>query len=235
MPPTNLLRGKRPLGTIAYIATASVPEPFLWSFSQLVAGCAEYVSPPGYYVHVDHGVGSAQIMARNELVKKMQGNWLLQIDSDHVFDPDLVLRMLTLFESQNLPVLMGLYHFKEPPHNPVIYQYAPDGNYKAVLDWGQRDQVKLMPVGAAGAGCLMVRRNVFDLIKKEHNADPFSPCPPFEYDDFNFFERCRLLKIPVYCAPQIECLHLGTRGFGSEDYDPSLFKPALTLQCEVRV
>jgi len=235
MQPTNLLTGKKPLGTIAYIATASVAEPFMWSFSQLVAGCAEYVSPPGYYVHVDHGVGSAQIMARNELVKKMQGDWLLQIDSDHVFDPDLVLRMLSLFEGHHLSVLTGLYHFKEPPHNPVLYQYAPDGNYKAVLDWGHRDEVKLLPIGAAGAGCLMVRRSVFDLIRKEQDAEPFSPCPPFQYDDFNFFERCRLLKIPCYCAPHIEALHLGSRAYGSKDYDPKMFKPALTVECEVRV
>ena len=136
---------KQPIGTVAYIANSRVPEAFAWSFTQLLCCCYEYACPPGTYIHPDHSIGSGQILARNELVKKMQGDWLLQIDSDHTFDPDLLLRMLQLFEGNKLDVLCGIYHMKEPPHNPVLYQYQ-DGEYKAILNWGQRDEVKLLPI-----------------------------------------------------------------------------------------
>ncbi len=224
----------QPLGTVAYIAQPMVLEPFLWSFAQLLCASHEYACPPGFYIHPEHATGSGQIIARNELVKKMQGGWLLQIDSDHTFDPDLLLRMLTLFDGNNLDVLVGLYHMKEPPHNPVLYQYE-NGEYKGVLNWGSRKDVKLLPIDAAGAGCLLVRRSVFDRIREEFKCDPFDPMPPFKWDDFNFFERCRRLGIKCWCAPQIEAEHLAVRGYGSKDYDPRLFEPASTTMKEVRI
>lgn len=234
MQQTNLIHGRRPLGTVAYIATPFVPEAFMWSFAQLLTCCAEYVAPNGYYIHPDHATGSGQIIARNELVKKMQGDWLLQIDSDHTFEPDLLLRMLTLFENNKLDVLTGIYHYKQPPHNPVLFQYE-DGKYKAILGWDRHDEVKLLPIGAAGGGCLLVRRKVFDRIRNEQNAMPFDQCPPSLYDDFNFFERCRLLGIKCWCAPHVEALHLGIQGYGSADYDAGMFEPASSTMCEVGV
>ncbi len=227
-----MIHARQPLGTVAYISQGSVPEPFCFSFAQLIQCCGEYVAPNGYYIHPDHSTEATQIAARNQLVQKMQGGWLMQIDSDHTFDPDLVLRMLTLFENHKLDVLCGLYHYKQPPHNPVIYQYH-EGKYNAILGWGQREEVKLLPIGAAGAGCLLVRRTVFDRIKAEQGAMPFSPFAPFTTDDFSFFERCRVLDIPVHCAPQIECLHLGTTAYGAADYDSNMFEAAHTIQSDV--
>lgn len=229
-----MIVANQPLGTIAYISGNHVPEPFCFAFAQLIQCCSEYVAPPGYYIHPDHSTEPGQIAARNQLVQKMQGGWLMQLDSDHTFDPDLLLRMLTLFENHKLDVLCGRYHYKQPPHNPVLYQYN-DGKYSAILDWGLRDEVKLLPIGAAGAGCLLVRRSVFDRIKAEQNAMPFDPFPPYKYDDFSFFERCRVLGIQPYCAPQIEALHLGTTGYGGEHYDPSTFEAANTIQSNVIV
>ncbi len=229
-----MIIAKQPIGTVAYISSGMVPEPFCFSFAQLIAGCAEYLCQPGQYVHPDHSTEPGQSSARNELVKKMQGDWLLQLDSDHTFDPDLLVRMLTLFEGEKLDVLCGIYHYKQPPHNPVLYQYQ-NGKYNAILDWEHKDQIKLLPIGAAGGGCLLVRRSVFDRIKAEQGAMPFDPMPPYKTDDFSFFERCRLLGIQSYCAPQIECLHLGTTGYGSADYDPNAYEAISHNLCEARV
>ena len=225
---------KRPLGTVAYIGQPMILEPFLWSFAQLIAGSYEYVCQDGQYIHIDHATGSGQILARNELVKKMQGDWLFQIDSDETFEPDMLLRMIQLFDGNKLDVLCGLYHMKQAPHNPVLYQYQ-EGEYKAILNWGQRDEVRLLPIGAAGAGCLLVRRSVFDRMRAEFNCEPFDACPPYKWDDFNFFERCRRMGIQAYCAPLIEAEHLAIQGFGSKDYHAGLFEPASSTVCEVRV
>ncbi len=234
MPPTNMIVANQPLGTVAYISTKVVDEPFCFSLAQMVAFSAQYATPPGYYLPGDHATEGNQITCRNELVKKMQGNWLLQIDSDHKFEPDLLVRMLSLFENNHLDVLSGLYHFKQPPHNPVLFQYD-DGRYKAVLTWDRRDEVKLLPIGATGAGVLLVRRSVFDRIRKEQGEMPFNNFPPCKFDDFNFFERCRVLGIKCWCAPLIEALHMGMTAYGSGDYNSETFEPASSTLCEVGV
>lgn len=228
----DLIYGRKPIGTIGFIGKESSPIEFTRSWGHLIQFCYEYVVPPCYHLHVDDSVVSGQVGARNELVKKMQGDWLLQLDIDECFDPDLVMRMLQLFEGNKLDVLTGIYHFKSPPHNPVLFQYV-DGQYRAVTDWARRDEVRLLPIGAAGGGCLLVRRSVFDRIRAAQKAMPFDMMPPYTTDDFNFFERCRLLGIQCWCAPQIEALHLQSRGYGSKDYDPAPYEPTSRRMCEV--
>lgn len=225
---SDLIYGRRPIGTVSYIGQGVNPEPFTWAFAQLVQFCYEYVVPPGFHLHVDRSALSGQVGARNELVKKMQGDWLLQLDNDETFDPDLVMRMLQLFESQQLDVLTGIYHFKQKPYNPVLFQYV-EGQYRAMINWDNKEEVRLMPVGAAGGGCLLVRRSVFDRIRKEQGAFPFDTCPPYATDDFNFFERCRRLGIKCWCAPQIEAQHLLTMGIGGSDYDPTPYEATAKL------
>lgn len=236
MPQTNLLVGKRPVGTFAYIGTGVGFDDFYWSFIQLVAMSYEYFIQPGTYVHIDHSCISGQITARNELVLKMQGDWLLQFDSDHQFDPDIAFRLLQLFEANNLDVLVGYYGYKSPPHNPVLYRYV-DGEYKNVTSWGTPGlDVKLLPIDAAGGGCLLVRKRVFDAIKAEFKCLPFSPEAPFTTDDFSFFEKCRKLGIKSWCAPHIECKHLSINGYGLSDYDSSsLLDTGTTTMADVMV
>lgn len=228
-----MIVAKQPMGTIAYIGS-KIDEPFCYSFAQLVAACSEYVCPPGFYVHVDHSPEGNQITARNELVKKMQGQWLLQLDTDETFDPDILVRMLSLFENNHLDVLCARYHYRKPPYNPVLFQYD-DGKYKAVLGWDRKDEVKLLPIGAAGAGALLVRRSVFDRIRKEHGEGPFDVFPPYKFDDFNFFERCRVLGIQCWCAPQIEVLHLGMTAYGGNDFKTDEYEPASSKLLQVGV
>jgi GT2 family glycosyltransferase len=219
---TNLLFAKKPIGTVAYIGQPIGFEQFHWSFTQLVQFCYEYACPPGMYVHTDRSLGSGQIVARNELVAKMQGEWLLQLDTDHDFEPDLALKMLQLFEANNLDVLVGLYCYKQKPHNPVIFQYnEAKQEYNNIIGWKAGPELKLLPVHAAGAGCLLVRRRVFDrLIKEFGGAMPFSQIPgsSYLYDDFNFAEKCRKLGIKIWCAPNIEAKHLGIESKGMRDY-----------------
>ncbi len=224
--PDKLLIGKRPVGTIGYISGKMVSEEFMWSLMQMQAMSYEYFLQPGTYLHIDHSTVSGQVIARNELVAKMQGDWLLQLDSDHTFEPDLLFKMMRLFEAQNLDVLTGLYCFREPPHNPVLYQYH-DGQYKNIVDWGGDGEAQLLPIDAAGAGCLLVRRRVFDKIRAAHDCMPFCQFGKFTTDDFSFFERCRVLGIKSYCAVQVDFRHMGMSKYGIKDFDKRYAVPVI--------
>lgn len=221
-----LLGTPQPIGTVGYIGTALNFSQFTQSLAQMVGFSYETFVQPGQYLHLDSSIATSQIAGRNELVAKMQGDWLIQIDTDHDFEPDLAYRLLQAFEGERLDVLVGYYGYKQAPHNPVLYKY--DGEkYRNILAWGDRS-VNLIPIDAAGGGCLLVRASVFRRMREHFGVMPFDACPPYKTDDFNFFERCRILGIKCWCMPQVECKHLSVTGYGLDDFQSTFAQPQHT-------
>jgi GT2 family glycosyltransferase len=147
----------------------------------------------------------------------MQGDWLLMLDTDHVFEPDLCARLLKLANECEVDVITGLYQFKHGHHSPVLYRFQEP----ASCPWGDWDrEAKLFQVDGAGAGCLWVRRSVFQRLRAELGDGPFDITPPFG-EDFSFFRRLATLGIPAYCAPAVECHHLRSAPVTLADYDPT--------------
>jgi hypothetical protein len=73
-------------------------------------------------------------------------------------------------------------------------------------------------VDAAGGGCLLVRKRVFERIEDELGEEPFARTPPLG-EDMSFFKRCERLGVKVYCDARIECPHLTVRPVTLDDYD----------------
>lgn len=222
---------KRCLGTVAFVGRDVNPTEFTSCWGRMIQFLYEYYVEPGTYIHVDESSGSGQIRARNELSVKMQGDWLLQVDTDHTFDPDMALRLLNLMQGGQLDVVTGLYHFKEPPFDPVVFRYI-DGKYHPLAGWDR--SVKLLSIDAAGAGCLLVRRSVFDRLRTHYNEHPFDPIGPYNTDDFNFFERCRRIGVQSWCAVQVEARHLTRRAIGLADFDSSFCGDAIQTSAQAR-
>lgn len=214
--------GKKPIGTIAYMGgVMAVPEPFAWSWGQMVQYNAEYLCEPNECVHYCRATISIHSAARNSIVQQFKGDWLLMLDTDHVFDPDIAARMVFKMNKYHMDVLSGIYHYKSPPYAPVLYTWAEDGERMQILgDWERPDPPYFIPVAAAGAGCLMVRRSVFQCIKEELKEEPFDITPPFG-EDMSFFRRLKKLGIQAYCDPALECNHLRLHPVSSKDYNPA--------------
>jgi hypothetical protein len=207
----------RPIGTMAYLGgLPALLEPFCWAWGQMIQYNAEALCDPGEYVHLDHATVSFHSFARNSLVERFLGDWLLMLDTDHVPDPDLVVRLVTLMGQAEVPIICGVYCHRTPPNSPVLYQWnADETGLEPIGDW-DRD-AKLIQVGSAGGGALLVRRSVYQRIRDELKCMPFDILPPFG-EDHSFFKRCRMLGIPVYAAPTIEARHLEIRPFGLDTY-----------------
>lgn len=214
-----MLITKKCLGTVAYLGgIPAVLENFCWSWGQMVQFTCEECKPDEF-VHFDHTKASLHDVARNDLVSRMRGDWLLMLDTDHQFEPDLVWRMVDRLETAKLDVLAGFYQYKDSPHSPVLYlksgdYYAPLGSWRAAEEGG----LDVFPVDAFGAGCLMVRRSVFARIKTELGEEPFTRLHPFG-EDMSFAKRLERLGIKSYCDARICCHHLQTRPIGLEHYD----------------
>lgn len=201
-----MILGRKPLGTVAYMGgIPAVLEEFCWSWGQMIAYNAEFVEDSTHYIHYDRVKYSDHAPARNTLVDRFYGDWLLMLDTDHEFEPDILRRMLYSLNTYNIDVLSGLYRFKKPPYSPVIYAYSPSGEGPSPIASWNKD-IKILEIGASGAGCLLVRRKVYTTIRGtgEGAFDRFPGCS----EDHSFFRRLKKLGIKSYCDMTIEAQHL---------------------------
>lgn len=152
---------------------------------------------------------------------------LLFIDSDIVFEPEQVDRLL----SRDADVVGGLYAKKRPgPPAWVINAYATP--FLARADGLQR-------VAYMGTGFLRVRRSVFERMIARYGAaiaytpdsDAGDPRPPrhnlwpiglYDYpdgsrrmltEDWFFCQRCAELGIEVWADPSVQLKHVGQVAF----------------------
>ncbi len=214
-----LLNSRRTIGTIAHMMLGlRGAEEFHWAWTQMVEFNADYLVGPTERVVYQRASASYHSFARDTLVHTFLGDWLLMLDTDHTFEPDLALRLVKLFEEHDLDVLTGAYVSKTPPHIPILYTLDDTGAVRILANWDPPTDSGpyLLPIAAAGGGCLLVRRRVFDRMRTDLNESPFSIRGAFS-EDHSFFDRCRTLGIKTYCCPAIESHHLRTVPVGLAD------------------
>lgn len=213
-----MLYGKKPIGTIAYLGgVMALPEPFVWSWTQMIEYNATYLVEPNQSIHYTRSKASYHSFARNILSQQFFGDWILMLDTDHQFEPDIAARMLYKMNKYNLDVLVGIYQYKSPPYSPVLYKWNKKGNALEMI--GKWDKnAELFEIGSAGGGCLMIKRSVFQRIKKELKQEPFDIKFPFS-EDHSFFYRLKKLGITPYCDPSIQLPHLTYKAIDLNDFD----------------
>lgn len=201
-----LIRQKQ-IGTIAYLGgVMSTPEPFTWSWGNMLVYSQEALCGEGEHIHVDRATVSLHDVARHEILSRTRGDWVLMLDTDMTFEPDFAARLVAVMAKYNADVVTGIYSFKASPNLPVLYMYNPDTErHEIVSDWDRSREV--FPVDAAGAGCLLVRRSVFERITGELKQNPFDRYEG-KGEDMSFFIRCRKLGIKTLCAWRVEAQHL---------------------------
>lgn len=221
-PESVALRNRTPFqGTVAFMGgVPAIQTEWVWSWTQMLVFNGEHFGAGA--IHYEKATSSYHASARNELARRMKGNWLLQLDTDHQFESDLLVRLLATFEEHNLDVLCGFYQMRMWPHHPVVYKYiddqlTPEGEpvSRPIVGWAEDHPI--IQVSAAGAGCLLVRRRVFDRIRRELREEPFDVRHPWS-EDHSFFLRLRQLGINAYCDTRIQYSHLATRRILPRDF-----------------
>jgi len=227
------LKGDTPMGTIAYLGYLPFQyETFSFNMLEMAIYNAKKFKKP---IHYDVVRSSSQAVSRNVIAKQIIGDWVLMIDTDQTFDPDLAYRMIKVMNERKLHILTGAYIYKKKPYLPTIYFWDKKKNcYRSVEHWvTKKKKLDIFQCHAAGAGCLLVKRWVFDYIQQELNEDPFTIRKPFDNpksdplgEDLSFFDRCRQLDIQVICDPRITVGHLIPHSVEvGHEYDPHKVKP----------
>lgn len=202
------------VGTVGVMGgVPELPTPFVRCFVDMANYNNEYLLGANEQIYYRVADMSYHSFARNDLVFNMQGDWLLMLDTDQTFEPDVLTRLKWLMDKHNVDVLTGLYFKKYPPYDPVIYKDI--GNWKLESMTEYDKTAEIFEIDSAGGGCLLVKASVYNAIIDKFNCMPFMEIEN-NSEDHSFFWRVKQLGIKAYCAPQIQVEHLQWREINKE-------------------
>ncbi len=149
--------------------------------------------PLGTVMTFVHGQSPAR--NRNLVVDMAMANdcsHVLFVDDDVVMKPDALKKLL----AHDKDIVSGLYLMRNYPHQPIAFDNAlSDG--RCLHSWLHDGKKGLIPVVAAGLGCLLIKIEVFKKIEK-----PYIRLGQLEKDhwcdDIDFCLRCRAAGIQAY-------------------------------------
>ncbi len=144
---------------------------------------------------------------RNELISGLEGEWILFLDDDHVFEDDALLRLL----DRDVDVVSALYCRRYPPFSPVVYHGIDILNKRMELyTWeGLSEESGLLEIAGCGAGFLLVKTKVLQAM-----TPPFFRVGGSDWqsdvigEDTNFCVSVRELGYKVYVDLDVSIAHL---------------------------
>ena len=166
-------------------------------------------------------IGSLVYDSRNQLAAiavQNEVDYVLWLDSDMVFPPNTLERMLDVLDKHpEVDILSGLYFRRGHPFTPVLFsKLEVNGN---VLDWEGYDDFpkELFEIAGCGFGGVLMRADcLLDIAAKEGGGVWFTPIANAG-EDLAFCVRARQNGYRIFCDPSIEFGHMGyaavTRGF----------------------
>jgi len=211
-----------------------VPAPFVTSYTallqQLLTGEGNRILPP------DRQITDARIItshafpidtARNETVQLFldedDGDYLLFLDTDMTHPPDLPHRLV----KHRLDLVTGRYNGRrEPFHTIAMRKTGPGPNDYQSIDKLVDPLRGVVPIDAAGAGCLLIARRVLEDVRRHVGADEW-----FRYqdsprgirtvsEDMFFFEQARAIGHYAFLDCDAICGHVGNFVVNADWHEP---------------
>lgn len=178
-----------------------VPAPFAQSLATLnrVGECM-----------VGFQVGSLIYDSRNHLARRAiqaEADLVLWIDSDMVFNPDALQRLIEVKEKTGADIMSGLYFRRVPPFSPVLFKDLELNGVRCT--WTEFETIPDEPfeVGGCGFGFVLMGTDVLiDVFAKK--GDLFGPVNGIG-EDLSFCIRARECGYKIMCDPSIPLGHVG--------------------------
>ena len=180
---------------IAIPCMDQVPAPFAQSLAMLnkVGECK-----------LSMQMGSLIYTSRNNLAQmaiQMDVDYVFWLDSDMVFEPDTLARMMKTLEENDYDILTGLYFRRVPPYTPVLFDKLDIR--RNICSWSEFHEIPEEPfeVGGCGFGCVLMKTDVFYDVQSKH-GNMFAPIAN-NGEDIAFCWRARDCGFKIYCDPRI--------------------------------
>jgi len=200
-----------------------------------------------FHQRIVNGGGRISIQAganlagpRNSLVRRFleygKADWMLMLDTDMTFTPDLVERLLEFADPEKAPIVGGLcFGFDDKGEiQPTLFGLLgdPESDLK-VIRYHEWPPDAMFQVAATGAACLLIHKSVFERIRdvelpsrggKRGFNDAFPWFQETEHDggpvseDITFCWRAYQADIPVYVNTAVQLGHIKDRELTMDAY-----------------
>lgn len=155
-------------------------------------------------------VGSLVYNSRNHLggiAIEQQYDYVLWLDSDMVFAPDTLQRMMDRMEKDNLDFLSGLYFRRVYPFKPVLFS-----KLEPIEGGWDSEEPKEIPdepfeLAGCGFGCVLMKMDVLMDVQAKYK-DMFGPLNNLG-EDLSFCWRAIQCGYKIVCDPSIVLGHVG--------------------------
>ena len=195
---------------IAVPSMDTIPALFAQSLALLKRECD---------VQIGWEVGSLVYHARNNLARqalKTDADWVLWLDSNMVFAPDTLIRMLKVCNDNDIDFLTAVCFRRKPPYTPCLFdrleKVEKGASYTALLSVPDG----LFQVGGCGFAGVLMRSDVLLSVQSRFEGRMFDPMDGFG-EDVSFCWRARQCGYDIWCDSSIEFGHVGncivTRGY----------------------
>ncbi len=192
---------------------------------QSMLGLVNYSAINGISI-MDIGVTHRQMIddARNNLVEGFLATsteWMFWMDSDMTFSKETLVELFKVAEEKNTKLVTGVYYQRKGLNFPVLWSRGDDletggkscddsvraekNKYVGSFLFPHPDKQEPGMAHAAGFGCVLVHRSVFEMIDKPW----FKFLPGTCSEDFYFFVQARELGFQLWYTPKPELGHIG--------------------------
>lgn len=209
---------------IGYVHPGTVRAEFMRSVLNLVVA-----SPQRVEAVVSVQSGPLIAMARNDIVKMFltdhRAPWLWMVDTDMVFTPDALTRLIVAADPTDRPIMGGLcWSDGDDGPLPTMYELVDQGAGQAAFarytQWPEGQPVQ---VGGTGAACLLMHRSVLKSLRAGYGGKTDPVFPWFREstmgrrglgEDLTFCLRAQTAGFPIYVHTGVECGHMKSTMLG---------------------
>lgn len=176
------------------------------------------------------GIPASRNKVARQFLDTTDGEWLLFIDSDMGFAPDLADRLVEAADAVERPVMGALcfsgarckptddnpLHAERFQIRPTVYQWVElddESGFTPIKDY-PRDAV--VEVGATGAAALLIHWEVLAALRARHGDAWFDPIthptalkggPRTFSEDMSFCIRCAAIGTPIHVDTSVKTTH----------------------------
>ena len=214
------------IGTIAMITRDSVAA--MTTISLMMTDA--YFLGPGEYVKKYIVVGNILTFQRNQCIAYMEGDWVLFIDSDMVWQPKDIGTLIETQRKFDLDIVSGLCFQRGDPYQPTLYKETSSGGYTYMEKWPEDSAVE---VDATGMAFCLVHVRVFDRILRQKTGQGFpdfsvrtqkASSPPFFRweeevgEDFLFCREAKEAGCRIFVDTSVKVGHVGSHVITEETF-----------------
>jgi len=159
-----------------------------------------------------------------------KADWLLWVDSDVVITPETFLKLWNQKDKDTRPIMTGVYFTSDTPEEPMMVPMPTVFNFVDNKDGGfglsrvhPLPRNKLIQVGAAGMGFVLMHKSVVEKIRTQLPDTQFfmemGRGAKFIGEDIYFFALCEKAGIPLWCDTSATVPHMKRFSFDVHYYD----------------